>query len=47
MTRIATRGSTPVVPGVAADEPVRPVAYLTKRFPRLSETFILDEVLGL
>ena len=23
------------------------VAYLTKRFPRLSETFILDEVLGL
>lgn len=24
-----------------------PVAYLTKRFPRLSETFILDEILGL
>ena len=47
MTRIAARDSTPVVPGVAADEPVRPVAYLTKRFPRLSETFILDEVLGL
>ena len=29
------------------DAPVRPVGYLTKRFPRLSETFILDEVLGL
>ncbi len=24
-----------------------PVGYLTKRFPRLSETFILDEILGL
>ncbi|MHB1536392.1 MAG: hypothetical protein ACYC1D_17645, partial [Acidimicrobiales bacterium] len=23
------------------------VGYLTKRFPRLSETFILDEILGL
>jgi hypothetical protein len=23
------------------------VCYLTKRFPRLSETFILDEILGL
>ena len=30
------------------DEPrTRTVAYLTKRFPRLSETFILDEILGL
>ncbi len=47
MTRVPARGPAPVVPGVAADEPVRPVAYLTKRFPRLSETFILDEVLGL
>ena len=28
-----------------AKKPV--VAYLTKRFPRLSETFILDEILGL
>jgi len=26
---------------------VRTVCYLTKRFPRLSETFILDEILGL
>ena len=24
-----------------------PIGYLTKRFPRLSETFILDEILGL
>ena len=23
------------------------VGYLTKRFPRLSETFILDEIIGL
>lgn len=30
----------------AAREPTT-VAYLTKRFPRLSETFILDEILGL
>ncbi len=30
-----------------ARERLRPVAYLTKRFPRLSETFILDEILGL
>jgi glycosyltransferase involved in cell wall biosynthesis len=29
-----------------AQEPTT-VAYLTKRFPRLSETFILDEILGL
>jgi glycosyltransferase involved in cell wall biosynthesis len=29
-------------------KPHRPtIAYLTKRFPRLSETFILDEILGL
>ena len=47
MTLIPARGQTPIVPGVAGDEPVRPIAYLTKRFPRLSETFILDEVLGL
>ncbi len=31
----------------AADTPETTVAYLTKRFPRLSETFILDEILGL
>ncbi len=30
----------------SAQEPTT-VAYLTKRFPRLSETFILDEILGL
>ncbi len=29
------------------EESSGPVAYLTKRFPRLSETFILDEILGL
>ena len=33
--------------GAAAMPLGRPVAYLTKRFPRLSETFILDEILGL
>ena len=47
MTLVPARGPAPVVPGVVSDEPMRPVAYLTKRFPRLSETFILDEVLGL
>lgn len=31
------------LPGTASDT----VCYLTKRFPRLSETFILDEILGL
>ena len=47
MTRTRAHGRASIVPGAGADEPVRPVAYLTKRFPRLSETFILDEVLGL
>lgn len=32
---------------VAALGPRATVGYLTKRFPRLSETFILDEILGL
>ena len=47
MSRIRERGPASDVSPVASDGPVRPVAYLTKRFPRLSETFILDEVLGL
>ena len=34
--------------GAALPGPSQPtVCYLTKRFPRLSETFILDEILGL
>ena len=32
---------------MSAPEGTATVAYLTKRFPRLSETFILDEILGL
>ena len=32
---------------MSAAEGTATVAYLTKRFPRLSETFILDEILGL
>ena len=41
----AVPGATAVAPGEAAG--IAPVGYLTKRFPRLSETFILDEILGL
>jgi glycosyltransferase involved in cell wall biosynthesis len=34
-------------PGPEQEPAEGTVAYLTKRFPRLSETFILDEILGL
>lgn len=39
----------PVGTGTAAGmtAPSAPVTYITKRFPRLSETFILDEIIGL
>ena len=44
----AAPGTVPgAAPDAAPDVPPRPVGYLTKRFPRLSETFILDEILGL
>lgn len=43
--RVTTQAAGVV--GAGAPTGVPTVTYLTKRFPRLSETFILDEILGL